>query len=73
MGETAPSGVLKSPAVTSGSEKQGSEQASSLVAAHPIDQSKVSHQYIRKSGLHYGRNYFLHESVSTGTLAFATL
>ena len=42
MGETVPSGVPKSPAVTSGSEKQGSEQASSLVAAHPIDQSKVS-------------------------------
>ena len=34
--------MLKSPAVMSGSEKQGSEQASSLVAAHPIDQSKVS-------------------------------
>lgn len=41
VGETAPSGVLKSPAVISGSEKHGSEHAKSLVAAHPIDQSKV--------------------------------
>ena len=41
MGETAPSGVLKSLTGTSGSGKHGSEQASSLVAAHPIDQSKV--------------------------------
>ena len=40
-GETALSGVLKSPAVTSGSGKHGSEQVSSLVAAHPVDQSKV--------------------------------